>query len=156
VAVPGVVVYLTIANRRDNEHGRISLRAALGAEGPDTSTEAPDNKEDATALRGLFAGSSLFWTLQLLPVRHREAMYALYAICREVDDIVDGDASRSLKEILLSNWRSEIAHLYAGRPQHAVTRGLKSARTLPDHTLTFRHIGIVSACSLGAAREPVS
>ena len=54
-------------------------------------------------------------------------MYALYALCREVDDIADGEASRSLKEILLSNWRGEIAHLYAGRPQHAVTRGLNEA-----------------------------
>jgi len=27
----------------------------------------------------------------------------------------------------LLNWRSEIAHLYAGRPQHAVTRGLNDA-----------------------------
>jgi phytoene synthase len=29
-----------------------------------------------------------------------------------------------LKQILLSNWRSEIAHLYAGRPRHAATIGL--------------------------------
>jgi phytoene synthase len=54
-------------------------------------------------------------------------MRALYAFCREVDDIADGEASRSLKKALLSNWRSEIAHLYAGRPQHAVTRALNEA-----------------------------
>src|SRR6516164_2608445 len=123
---------------------------------PSAFTDTPDNKDAAIALRGHAAGSSFFWSMQLLQVRRREAMYALYVFCREVADISDGEASRSLKQSLLSNWRSEIAHLYAGRPQHAVTRGLKSARTLPDHTLTFRHIGIVSACSLGAAREPVS
>jgi phytoene synthase len=49
--------------------------------------------------------------MQLLPARRREAMRALYAFCREVGDITDGDASRSLKQTLLSNWRSEIAHL---------------------------------------------
>ncbi len=54
-------------------------------------------------------------------------MYALYAFCREVDDIADGDASRELKLTLLSNWRSEIALLYTGRPRHAVTRGLSEA-----------------------------
>jgi presqualene diphosphate synthase len=65
--------------------------------------------------------------MQLLPVRRREAMYALYAFCREVHDIADGEASRSLKQTLLLNWRSEIAHLYAGRPRHAVTLGLNKA-----------------------------
>jgi phytoene synthase len=54
-------------------------------------------------------------------------MRALYIFCREVDDIAEGEASRSLKQILLSNWRSEIAHLYAGRPHNNVTRGLSEA-----------------------------
>jgi squalene synthase HpnD len=94
---------------------------------PDAYTDASDNKAGSMALRSRFAGTSLFWTLQLLPARRREAMYALYAFCREVDDIVGGDASHALKEILLSNWRGEIAHLYAGRPQHAVTHGLNEA-----------------------------
>jgi len=53
-------------------------------------------------------------------------MYALYAFCREVDDIADGDASRSLKQTLLLNWRSEIALLYGGRPRHAVTMAVKT------------------------------
>jgi presqualene diphosphate synthase len=55
-------------------------------------------------------------------------MYALYAYCREVDDIAEGDASRSMKDVLLSDWRSEIALLYAGRPQHVVTRALNDSR----------------------------
>jgi presqualene diphosphate synthase len=65
--------------------------------------------------------------MQLLPVQRREAMYALYAFWREVGDIADGKASRSLKQALLLNWRSEIAHLFAGRPRHDVTRGLSEA-----------------------------
>ena len=65
--------------------------------------------------------------MQLLPIRRREAMYALYAFCREVDEVADGEASRSLKQTLLLNWRSEIAHLYEGRPRHAVTLGLNKA-----------------------------
>ena len=65
--------------------------------------------------------------MHLLSVQRRKAVYALYAFCREVDDIAEGAASASLKLILLTNWRSEIAHLYAGRPRHAVSIGLNKA-----------------------------
>jgi phytoene synthase len=65
--------------------------------------------------------------MQLLPQQRRKTMYALYAFCRDVDDIADGVASRELKLTLLSNWRSEIALLYAGRPRYAVTRDLSEA-----------------------------
>jgi presqualene diphosphate synthase len=88
---------------------------------------APHDKDDLIALHRRAHASSFFWAMQLLPVQRREAMYALYAFCREVDAIADGEASRSLKETLLLNWRSEIAHLYAGRPRHAVSIGLNKA-----------------------------
>jgi phytoene synthase len=94
---------------------------------PRTSTVLPDNKDDTNALRRRVVGSSFFWPMQLLPAPRREAMYALYAFCRELDDIADGEASRSLKQTLLLNWRSEIAHLYEDRPRHVVTRGLNEA-----------------------------
>jgi phytoene synthase len=68
--------------------------------------------------------------MRLLPAPRREAIYALYAFCRELDDIEDGKASRSLKQALLSYWRSEIAHLYEGRPRHVVTRGQRSHPSL--------------------------
>ena len=54
--------------------------------------------------------------MQLLAHQCREAMYALYSLyalysfCGEVDDIADGDALRPLKDVLLSDWRSEILH----------------------------------------------
>jgi phytoene synthase len=81
--------------------------------------------EEATiAERVRSAGSSFAMAMRLLPPSRRKAMYALYAFCREVDDITDGEASRSLKLTLLGEWRSEIARLFAGRPQHIVTRAL--------------------------------
>jgi phytoene synthase len=94
---------------------------------PDAAIDAFDIKDNAIALRRRAAGSWFLWPMQLLPARRREAMRALYAFCREVGDIADGEASRSLKQTLLSNWRSEIAHLYAGRPRHTVTRSLNEA-----------------------------
>ena len=88
--------------------------------------DLPSGSRDNTiALRLRAVGSSFFWTMQLLPYQRREAMYALYAFCREVDDIADGDTRRTLKEVLLSDWRSEIALLYAGCPQHSITRALR-------------------------------
>ena len=38
-------------------------------------------------------GSRFLWPMRLLPARRREAMRALYAFCREVDDIADGEAT---------------------------------------------------------------
>jgi presqualene diphosphate synthase len=94
---------------------------------PNAALDAGDNRDKAIALRRRAAGSSFFSAMQLLPVQRRRAMRALYAFYREVNDIADGDASRSLKQILLANWRSEIALLFAGRPQHDVTHELRGA-----------------------------
>jgi squalene synthase HpnD len=94
---------------------------------PGAATDATDHEGNAISLRLRTAGSSFFWGMQLLPHQRRKTMYALYAFCRDVDDIADGVASRELKLTLLSNWRSEIALLYAGRPRHAVTRDLSEA-----------------------------
>jgi phytoene synthase len=94
---------------------------------PNAAIDAANNTENATALRRRAAGRSFFSAMQLLPVQRRRAMRALYAFYREVDDIADSDASRSLKPILLANPRSEIGLLFAGRPQQDVTRQLSKA-----------------------------
>jgi presqualene diphosphate synthase len=86
-----------------------------------------DFKDNAIALRPTAAGNSFSWAMYLLPVQRRRALCALYAFCREVDDIADGEASHALKQTLLANWRAEIAHLYGGRPRNAVTLGLSKA-----------------------------
>jgi phytoene/squalene synthetase len=104
---------------------RITARPNRGA-----AIDASDAKDNVIALRRSAAGSSFLWEMQLLSVQRREAMRALYAFCREVGDIADGEASRSLKQALLLNWRSEIAHLFAGRPQHDDPRSERSHTSL--------------------------
>jgi phytoene synthase len=94
---------------------------------PDAAIDTRNHKGDVIVLRRRADGSSFFSTLQLLQIQRRKAVRALYAFYRELDDIADGEASRSLKQILLANWRSEIGLLFAGRPQHDVTRGLSEA-----------------------------
>ena len=43
------------------------------------------------------SGSSFYWAMRLLPRHKRSAMYAIYAFCRIVDDIADGDDDIEVK-----------------------------------------------------------
>jgi phytoene synthase len=61
------------------------------------------------------AGTSFFWAMRLLPRARREAMFAIYAFCREVDDIADDGGSRAERLAGLEQWRKEVAALYQGR-----------------------------------------
>jgi phytoene synthase len=70
------------------------------------------------------AGTSFYWAMRLLPQRRREGMYAIYAFCREVDDIADGDAPPECKLAELARWHEEIEALYEGRPGHLMARAL--------------------------------
>jgi squalene synthase HpnD len=70
------------------------------------------------------AGTSFYWAMRLLPEHRRNGMYAVYAFCREVDDIADDDAPAPHKLAALAGWRDEIAALYGGRPRHLVARAL--------------------------------
>lgn len=58
------------------------------------------------------SGTSFFWGMRLLPKAKREAMYTLYAFCRHIDDIVDGDADISEKLELIQAWREELDNIY--------------------------------------------
>jgi presqualene diphosphate synthase len=78
------------------------------------------------------AGTSFYWAMRVLPRERRNGMYAVYAWCREVDDIADGERSVAHKLAALAAWRDEIEALYAGRPSHLV------ARALHEPTLCYR------------------
>jgi phytoene synthase len=51
-------------------------------------------------------------------------MFAIYAFCREVDDIADGSAAPEAKRRDLEAWRGEIAGWFAGRPATTAGRAL--------------------------------
>ena len=60
-------------------------------------------------------GSSFYLGMRSLPGPAREAIYAVYAFCREVDDIADDwTGDRSLRAAELEAWREDIRALYAG------------------------------------------
>ena len=71
------------------------------------------------------AGTSFYWAMRLLPQHRRNAMYAVYAFCREVDDIADGERPVEYKIAALAAWREEIDALYAGHPRHVVAKALR-------------------------------
>jgi phytoene synthase len=70
------------------------------------------------------AQSSFFWAIRFMPRKRREGMFAVYAFCREVDDIADGDDSAAEKMAKLAEWRRQIDLIYTGRPTLPTARAL--------------------------------
>ena len=70
------------------------------------------------------SGSSFYYSFLFLPQERRRAITALYAFCREVDDVVDEVADVGVARTKLAWWRTEVANLFAGHPQHPVTKAL--------------------------------
>jgi squalene synthase HpnD len=60
-------------------------------------------------------GSSFYAAMRLMPRAEREAMFAIYAFCRMVDDIADdGDGTREERFAELTCWRRDLDVLYSG------------------------------------------
>jgi len=70
------------------------------------------------------SGSSFYYSFLFLPPERRRAITALYAFCREVDDVVDEASDPQLAAAKLAWWRTEVGKLFAGKPQHPVTKAL--------------------------------
>jgi phytoene synthase len=70
------------------------------------------------------SGSSFYYSFLFLPPERRRAITALYAFCREVDDVVDECTDLGVAAAKLAWWRQEVATLESGRPQHPVTQAL--------------------------------
>jgi len=71
------------------------------------------------------SGSSFYYSFLFLPPERRRAITALYAFCREVDDVVDECTDAQLARTKLAWWRLEIGKLYQGEPHHPVTKALQ-------------------------------
>ncbi len=71
------------------------------------------------------SGSSFTVSFIFLPKNQRNAMTALYAFCREVDDVVDECSDYQVAQTKLNWWKTEVINLYANTPQHPVTKALQ-------------------------------
>jgi len=73
------------------------------------------------------SGSNFYYSFLFLPRERRDAMYAVYAFCREVDSAVDDPPPGSNPQQALGQWRQELAAAYGGSPTYPV------AVSLADH-----------------------
>ncbi|TAL89916.1 MAG: squalene synthase HpnD [Candidimonas sp.] len=70
------------------------------------------------------SGSSFYYAFLFLPPQRRKAITALYAFCREVDDVVDECSDPSVARIKLAWWRTQIEQMFVGKTDHPVTQAL--------------------------------
>lgn len=70
---------------------------------------------DFEALSAKVRKSSFYAGMKSMPAAERQAMFAIYAFCRAVDDIADDQlGDRGLRTAALNVWRQDLAQLYAG------------------------------------------
>jgi len=83
------------------------------------------------------SGSSFYYSFMFLPPPRRRAITALYAYCREVDDVVDEIGDQGVARTKLTWWRQEIARAFEGTPQHPVAQAL--APVVREFALPLEH-----------------
>jgi phytoene synthase len=71
------------------------------------------------------SGSSFYYSFMFLTPERRQAITALYAFCREIDDVVDECRNPVPAQAKLDWWRQEIDRVFDGAPQHPVARALQ-------------------------------
>ena len=65
--------------------------------------------------RATASKSSFYLAMRVLEPQRRDAMFAIYAFCRAVDDIADEEGDRDARRAQLDQWRRDLDDLYAGR-----------------------------------------
>ncbi|HRP23523.1 MAG TPA: presqualene diphosphate synthase HpnD [Thauera sp.] len=96
------------------------------------------NPHDYCQDKAAKSGSSFYYSFMFLPAERRQAITAMYAFCREVDDVVDECHDLSLAQAKLEWWRQEVVRTYGGIPTHPVGLALKDVLTrfsLPQEQL---------------------
>jgi phytoene synthase len=75
--------------------------------------------------------SNFYYAFLALPRRRRDALYAVYAFCRTVDDIADvgGETDPRARRLALDEWRAEVRRCYSPgeEPRQPIARRLAAA-----------------------------
>lgn len=71
-------------------------------------------QSDSTPNADRASGSSFYMAMRILPRAQRDAMFAIYGFCRQVDDVADSPGPREGRLAELSAWRDDIKALYGG------------------------------------------
>lgn len=88
---------------------------------PAPAGSSPQRVADAITAR---AHTSFAAGMRVLSKPRRDAMRAIYAFARVVDDIADGDWPLADRHRLLDDWCAEVGRLYDGRPVSAIGQAL--------------------------------
>ena len=105
--------------------GALRVKCAGGRSGAPkdamTASSTPHPPVQASALcqhppSAKAVGSSFYWALRLMPPDRRDAMFRVYAFCREVDDIADGTDDAATKMARLQTWRGDVDSLFGDGP----------------------------------------
>lgn len=83
------------------------------------------------------SGSSFYYSFLILPEEKKLDIIAFYAFCREIDDIVDSQTEQHIKQLKIDWWRTEIANIYNGSPQHPISHAL--SRAIKRYDLESKH-----------------
>lgn len=70
------------------------------------------------------SGSNFYYSFLFLPRTRRQAMYTVYAFCKQVDSAVDEPPAGSNPQEELRRWRTELDAAYHGHPTFPVTISL--------------------------------
>lgn len=72
------------------------------------------------------SGSSFYYSFLFLPPARRQAIMALYAFCREVDDVVDECNDPALASTKLAWWQMEVERIASKQATHPVGLALQA------------------------------
>ena len=101
-----------------------------------THEPAIDRNRIAGLVKG--ASSSFYWAMRILQKPKREAIFAVYAFCRAVDDVADGPIELEVKHTALASWKREINALYDASIKPAPKFSIIQALKQPVHDFNLR------------------
>lgn len=142
--------------RRARVKGRLSRLVLLFARAADTAWDrlsadragGPPQGESVEITKK--SKSSFYYAFFFLPPARRQALYNVYAYCRLIDDIVDGEDSVEVKAEALSAWRVELERAFldrGGEPAHPIALGLREGR----HRFGLRYedaVAVLDGCEM--------
>lgn len=104
--------------------------------------------ESTTALLTRQSGTNFYAAFLMLPPAKRQALYALYAFCRVVDDCVDEAGGGGAAG--LDRWAAEVERIFAGRPDTEIGRALAaSLERFPMPRSSF--LDVIDGCRMDIA-----
>jgi phytoene synthase len=118
--------------------------------GPAPNQDGPDALARVIEDKVRKSGSSFYWGMRVLAKPRRRAMYAVYAFCREIDDIADEDGMLPLERLRrLDAWRDEVGRIFSGGAEHPVAQAL----TAPAREYGLRQedlLAVIDGCAMDA------